>query len=235
MDRRLGRIWRRWIRKGFEEWCLVGVCPGCGKRGPEKLGELCGACELGLDFYDFVPGGGPGGLNWVGVVWGYRGTGGQLVRQGKFMGSFCALGYLARGMLRALKGGGMPGGLLRGDWLVVPVPLSAKKRRRRGFNQAEDLGLRIASRMGWDCASGALRRILETPPLGQVKKAQRATLLMGAFQLGPLQKARVTGRRVLLVDDVITTGATMRACASVLLDAGASRVLGLAACSAVGN
>ncbi len=235
MDKRLQRIWIRWLRQGFEQLCLVPVCPGCGQRTEAPQGELCWLCEAQLLPYEPLPTQGPGGLRWTHALWEYKGTGGQLVRRAKFTHASCAMGYLARGILRDLNRGALPGGPLRGDWLVVPVPLSRRKERRRGFNQAEELAQRIAERMGWSLGARALRRVRDTPALGRVEKAERANLLMGAFRLGALQGGWVQGRRVLLVDDVITTGATQRACAAVLLEGGAKQVRGIAACGAGGD
>ncbi len=236
MDKRLQQVWARWLRQGFEQFCLVPVCPSCGHRTSTLLQELCWLCEAELLPYEPPPGEGPkegpGGLRWTHALWEYKGSGGQLVRRAKFAHASCAIGFIARGMLRELKRGALLGGILRGSWLVVPVPLSRRKKRRRGFNQAEELAQHLARRMGWDLAANTLCRIRDTPALGQVKKTERETLLRGAFSLRRFKAVEVQGRRILLLDDVITTGATMRACASTLLGAGATRVLGLAACGA---
>lgn len=197
--------------------------------------EPCLPCGAELWGYEEIAAKPPGELPWVRAVWSYRGTGGRLVRRAKFARDPLALAFLARGMLRLLKAGEMPGGRPRGPWLVVPVPLSARKRRRRGFNQAQDLAQRVAERMGWELGTWVLRRVRDTTALGRVRREEREALLLGAFELGKGQRRRVLGRRILLVDDVVTTGATMRACASVLLDGGASRVLGLASCAAGGE
>ena len=109
--------------------------------------------------------------------------------------------------------------------LLVPVPLSARRLRERGFNQAEQIATALASRIGVPVEQTVLQRTRHTrPQVGQTSD-QRQTNVAGAFTC--LSPERVTGRRVGLVDDVMTTGATLRACADELRAAGASRVYGL--------
>ena len=108
--------------------------------------------------------------------------------------------------------------------LVVPVPLSARRLRRRGFNQAALLAERVSPAL-----RGALCEVLvredRTAQVG-LGAAQRLTNLAGAFRC--VDPTGVHGQSVVLVDDVVTTGATASACADTLADAGASRVRVLA-------
>ena len=108
--------------------------------------------------------------------------------------------------------------------LVVPVPLSARRRRQRGFNQASLLAERVAPEL-----CGVLGEVLvredRAPQVG-LGAARRLTNLAGAFRCA--DPADVQGKQVVLVDDVVTTGATVSACADTLADAGASRVRVLA-------
>ncbi len=106
--------------------------------------------------------------------------------------------------------------------LIVPVPLHASRQRSRGYNQAALLASHLASETGRPCDPRAVRRIHATKPLAQsMSREERAAIVAGAFRADP---ARVAGRAVLLVDDVVTTGATLDACGRALLDAGARRV-----------
>jgi ComF family protein len=125
------------------------------------------------------------------------------------------------------------GDVLAGADAVVPVPLHPRRRRSRGFNQADDL----ASRLGLPVAR-VLRRRRPTPSQVDLPSARRHANVRGAFVLarawaGPPPAARVAGRRLVLVDDVATTGATLEACARVLLDAGAGEVSALTLARAV--
>jgi ComF family protein len=110
---------------------------------------------------------------------------------------------------------------------VVPVPLHWWRRWRRGFNQSELLAREIARRIGAPM-SAALRRVRPTPAQAGLSNAARRRNVAGAFRARRASKA-LTGRNVLLVDDVMTTGSTAAACASVLKRAGAARVALLAA------
>lgn len=106
--------------------------------------------------------------------------------------------------------------------LAIPVPLHRAKLRRRGFNQAEDLARRLPVPL---CRG--LVRLRDTPSQTSLPAAERRTNVAGAFGLAP--GARIQGAAVLLVDDVSTTGATLEACARVLLDGGAREVRALTA------
>ena len=103
---------------------------------------------------------------------------------------------------------------------VVPVPMHRKKLRKRGYNQAELLARALARRLGARCQPALLVKKLEREAQSTLARAQRAANVRGAFGASPA----VDGRSVLLVDDVCTTGETLRACAGTLRRAGAARV-----------
>jgi len=105
--------------------------------------------------------------------------------------------------------------------LVAPVPLHPRRLCERGFNQSLELARGLAALSGLPLAPQALTRTRHTVPQVRLERAQRLTNLRGAFAADP---AQVSGRRVLLVDDVTTTGTTLRECATALLAAGASGV-----------
>lgn len=105
--------------------------------------------------------------------------------------------------------------------LVVPVPLGRQRQRERGFNQSALVARRLARTMRWDAPRGALVRSRETASQTGLNPAERERNVAGAFRAVP---RLVAGRQVLLVDDVLTTGATARAAAAALRQAGAARV-----------
>ncbi len=105
--------------------------------------------------------------------------------------------------------------------VVVPVPLHWRRRWQRGFNQSELLAERVAERYGLRPLR-ALRRVRATASQAGLTSSKRRANVSGAFAATKIQA--VEGRRILLVDDVMTTGATATACGSALKRAGALRV-----------
>ena len=108
--------------------------------------------------------------------------------------------------------------------LVVAMPMHWRKRWSRGFNQAELLAEKTAGRYGLKLSS-CLRRRRATKAQAGLSEADRANNLKDSFRVH--KPAQVRGKRILLIDDVFTTGATLRAATAALKSAGASRVVGL--------
>jgi ComF family protein len=106
--------------------------------------------------------------------------------------------------------------------LLTPVPLHALRLWRRQFNQAAALAAEISRQTGKACDVGALRRIKATRSQVGLSRAQRAENVQGAFRLA--EGATVRGLNVVLIDDVLTSGATANASSRALLRAGAKRV-----------
>ncbi len=110
--------------------------------------------------------------------------------------------------------------------VVVPVPTTVSRLLRRGYNQAALLARVVASTLGLPLETRALRRVRDFGPLDRRSRKERAESVRGCFAVaGP---GVVEGRRVLLVDDVVTTGATASECARTLRGAGATHVTVLA-------
>lgn len=116
--------------------------------------------------------------------------------------------------------------ILSGADVVVPVPLHRSRRRMRGFNQARELAARLGVPM-----VEALRRIRATPSQTDLPAAARHGNVRNAFALS--RRHEVQGLRIVLVDDVCTTGATIEACARVLRAAGAADVSAVTAARVV--
>lgn len=113
--------------------------------------------------------------------------------------------------------------LARAD-LLVPVPLHRWRLLRRRYNQAAFLAHALGHRAKRPVLADALRRPHATAPLGGLNAAERHLALEGSIDVRPNRRAALRGRIVLLIDDVLTTGATAGACARALLDAGAANV-----------
>lgn len=111
------------------------------------------------------------------------------------------------------------------DWLVVPVPLHRWRLWKRGFNQAALLSRELARMRGAALVVDALDRRKPTPSLGGLGRKARARALAGAIAVNPRRAGRLRGASVVLVDDVLTSGATSDACVAVLKRAGAKRVV----------
>jgi ComF family protein len=102
------------------------------------------------------------------------------------------------------------------------VPLHPAKKREREFNQAERLALQLSAATGIPLNTQLLKRVVPTRTQTQLTREQRALNMRHAFRLNAPQKLK--GRRIVLFDDVFTTGATTSACAKVLRTAGADEV-----------
>ncbi len=113
--------------------------------------------------------------------------------------------------------------LARAD-LVAPVPVHWRRMLRRRYNQSAELARALARRSGRTLVVDLLRRQRFTTPQEGLDRHARATNQSGAFVVSPRHRGRVEGRSVLVVDDVLTTGATLSACAEALRAAGAARV-----------
>ncbi|HSR55416.1 MAG TPA: ComF family protein [Alphaproteobacteria bacterium] len=108
--------------------------------------------------------------------------------------------------------------------LVAPVPLHRWRLFRRRYNQAALLATAVSRAAGIACMPGLLTRVRATPSQGRLSRSRRRLNVRGAFAVAPGHRPAVEGRRVLLIDDVLTTGATVEAAARCLTKAGAGAV-----------
>jgi ComF family protein len=114
--------------------------------------------------------------------------------------------------------------LLDGADILAPVPLHWKRGWSRRYNQSGALASVIARQSGVRMAPEALRRVRATEQQIGLSRTERASNVQGAFRVADERKADIQGRRVILVDDVLTSGATVDACARALLRAKAAQV-----------
>jgi ComF family protein len=193
------------------------LCFGCGGCAG-RLEPLCGSCRTQLRWLPTEPVPLPGAALELWAPLAYAGPARALVRALKFRGALPAAGVMA-----AQVAANAPSGLLAGATLV-PVPLHPARRRRRGFNQAE----RVAAELGVRCGL-PVRDCLERVGSADTQMGRtRARRLAGIEGEVAMREGARAPPQALLVDDVVTTGATLAACATALRAAGASAVTAVA-------
>ena len=210
---------------------FAGLCALCADRLPILRGgcRRCGRESGGLGGADGCPvcrsarAEPLDGLDGIVASLRYRELARELVLALKFRGRTPAAIPLGRLLADALRGAGRPGDL------VVPVPLSNARARERGHNQADDLAIVVARALDLPRDPRALVKRRHTHAQAALSRGRRHRNPRGAFRA---VRARVEGRCVLLVDDVVTTGATAAACGRALRRAGALHVVLAAACRA---
>lgn len=181
-------------------------CPLCWR--PEPRGEMCGRCLRARPAFAGVR-----------SLYLFQGP----VREAVHAFKYNHLSALARAMAAPMAACEEPD-VFSVD-LVVPVPLFGRRQRRRGYNQSALLAGEIARLRGLTLAERGLKRLRDTPPQARSVDAEaRRRNVAGAFAG---DGRRVEGKRVLLIDDVTTTGATLDACAQALRQAGAASVWAL--------
>ncbi|MFC2662312.1 MAG: ComF family protein [Eubacterium sp.] len=112
--------------------------------------------------------------------------------------------------------------------IIVPVPIHESRRRKRGFNQTEEIGKDLAGRTGMKMIPDAVIRTRKTQAMRGLSPTEREANVRGAFSLNEELKDQLAGKRILILDDFFTTGATARAMAEELRKAGPEDLLFLA-------
>ena len=217
-------------RQGLLELLYPPKCPFCGRLLPEGEGNICPDCRSALP--------------WTGA--------GAVTRGSYFSGCVSPLYYrdkarqgLLRFKFRHRSAAGRCFGRLMADCvkaqipaeidLVTYVPLSFLRLRKRGYSQSRLLAEELAAQLGLPCLR-LLRKRRHTEPLSGVKgEERRRAVVSGAFALRRGGEERMKDKCVLLVDDVITSGATLGECSRLLLTAGADRVFCATLCKAQGR
>ncbi len=204
-------VCRRWTRGRLCADCTPAAaaarCGGCGLRLPGTADAVrCGTClahplpfSRCLCAVDY------------GAPWD------RLILRFKYHGAVDLAPLLAERLALVIDAQG----LAEAD-LVVPMPLAPRRLAERGYNQAWELARRVARRLGRRAEAAALQRSLDRAPQAGLDRAARRRNLQGVFVVP--RHAAVAGRRVALVDDVLTTGATAAEASQALLAAGAASV-----------
>jgi len=180
---------------------LEPVCPRCALASPS--GALCGRCLAQPPSYDATA-----------AALAYAFPADVLVHALKFRGELALAPFLGKLILEKVS----PAGVDR----IVPVPLSPLRLRERGYNQSVELARHLGGRLEID----ACVRERDAPPQAGLDREARRRNVRGAFRC----RRSFTGERIAVVDDVMTTGATLDALAATLKDAGAASVTNWVVC-----
>lgn len=215
----------RVCKQPIETFTRVPVCETCWQSVRAYAGEECAQCGMFMDHPGLLHGTtlcgycrrGAFGFERARSFGSYDGALREILQQYKYHG-FRPLArplgvYLAQ-TLKRLNDGPLD--------LVLPVPLHRRRERQRGFNQSGLLAAQLGKLCGIRLGGKDCVRVRDTPPQAGLRGAERRKNVKGAFAVPDPE--RVRGLRVLLVDDVLTTGATVDACARALKDAGAKGV-----------
>ena len=213
------------------------MCIACGGMGDAASGrDLCAACHRALPWnaracrrcalpLPATDAGGTCGaclavacpLDRVTAAFAYAAPLDRLLPMFKFHQSMAAGRLLSGLMAEGLRDAAMPDG----DAVLVPIPLHRRRLRQRGYDQALELARPLARQLGLPLAADVLVRPKPTGAQSRLDKAGRRANLSGAFQV---RQGRSLPAHVILLDDVMTTGATLEAAASALRQAGVRRV-----------
>jgi len=173
----------------------------------------------------------PGGCKWCGYLppyvraarsfcWVTPGTGGKIVHALKYSGWRIVADPIADRLARIA----WPGDVMEERTALVPVPLAASRERERGYNQSALIALALSRRWAIPVWTDVLERGRVTRTQTELTPGERLSNVAGAFRVRHSARAALRGAHVILVDDVVTTGATLGACASALYEAG-SRII----------
>jgi ComF family protein len=192
--------------------CFEGKCARCTRCALEVPHgvTICGSCLVRPPAFE---------RTWAAVHYSYPWDG--LIARFKFQGHLDLASALVHLMLSAA-----PADVLAAAQgaLMVPVPLSAARLNARGYNQAWELARRLARHCMCPAQPQWLLRVKDTPHQLDLARHQRAANVRNVFLVEPRKRAELSGQTVILVDDVMTTGATADEAARVLLQAGAANV-----------
>lgn len=175
------------------------LCPVCAL--PAADGTICGACQSAPPHFDASF-----------AAFSYAFPVEHIVQGLKYRHRLPLAGWLAEALARRIESAKVD--------CLVPLPLSAQRMKERGFNQAQEIARPLARRLGLPLVSDACARVLDTAPQASLPWKARQANIRNAFEC----RIDLTGRTVAVVDDVMTTGATLNEFARTLKLHGAARV-----------
>ena len=189
-------------------WPRTCAVRECGRPVDRPCGYICSRCYATLPWYD----------EFAKSTFAYLEPVSALIKDFKFRGAT----YLAEDFAAALELSFRKKHDASAVDVVVPVPLHPRRLLERGYNQSEMLAAAFAARLHRRCEAAVLKRLRDTTHQSRSSGDERRKNLKGAFRVQ--DPSLIRGRSVVLVDDVMTTGATVEECAAALTAAGAFRV-----------
>lgn len=203
-----------WPRRNRDKAAAINFidkpqCAACGFPFPYDLGAdaLCGNCSAKPPRYDRAR-----------AAFIYDSISRQPILSLKHGGKTHGLSVFAQQLKRAGRE------LFTDSECLIPVPLHPERLRKRRFNQAALLARALSRRVNIPVDTQSLRRVKATASQGGKTASARRRNMQGAFHIAEKRHGNIKGKRLILIDDVMTTGATAEACAGVLKRCGAARV-----------
>lgn len=199
----------RWCQSCQEAVQIIGeeACPKCGEPHPAGSRQLCVGCQTVNKYFERLR------------SWAYfKGPVTEAVYELKYHHNIGLGECLARELVKLVNSF---------NWefeMIIPVPLGSGRLQERGYNQVMLLARPMAWALHVPLQRQAVKRVKETSSQVGLSRSQRTQNVRGAFAADP---SIVEGRQVLLVDDVVTTGATFNACAKALNDAKSGAIYGI--------
>jgi ComF family protein len=185
-------------------------CLECGKMGK----YICTSCLAKIDKASYIN-------RSSYAIWIYGGVVRKAIISLKYKFAYKIAEELAEAICDELK----KRRVFEKDFILVPIPLHARRKNWRGFNQSEEVGRILAKKMGWGFTSDFLVRKRLTKPQVGLRGGERRTNIKGVFALRP--KYLMCNARYLIFDDVWTTGSTINEAMKILKKAGAENIMSL--------